>query len=42
MPASTAEPGHIWITKHPELAKEVDYIAIHILPYWEGIAAQPP
>ncbi len=35
-PVSTAEPWHIWI-KHPELANHVDYIAVHMLPYWEGI-----
>ncbi|MGH8497452.1 MAG: glycosyltransferase, partial [Methylococcales bacterium] len=36
---STAEPWHIWI-KHPELVKEVDFIAAHILPYWEGIPVE--
>jgi exo-beta-1,3-glucanase (GH17 family)/cellulose synthase/poly-beta-1,6-N-acetylglucosamine synthase-like glycosyltransferase len=36
MPVSTAEPWHVW-TKHPELVEEVDYIAVHMLPYWEGI-----
>ena len=35
-PVSLAEPWHIWI-EHPELAEHVDYIAAHILPYWEGI-----
>jgi exo-beta-1,3-glucanase (GH17 family)/cellulose synthase/poly-beta-1,6-N-acetylglucosamine synthase-like glycosyltransferase len=35
-PISTAEPWHVWI-KHPELAEHVDYITIHLLPYWEGI-----
>ncbi len=34
-PLSTAEPWHVWL-KHPELARAVDYIAVHILPYWEG------
>lgn len=38
LPISTAEPWHVWI-KHPELAAQVDFIAIHILPYWEGISA---
>ena len=38
VPVSTAEPWHVWI-KHPELVKEVDYIAMHILPYWEGVPA---
>lgn len=37
-PVSTAEPWHVWI-RHPELAKEVDFIAAHILPYWEGVPA---
>jgi exo-beta-1,3-glucanase (GH17 family)/cellulose synthase/poly-beta-1,6-N-acetylglucosamine synthase-like glycosyltransferase len=36
MPVSTAEPWHIW-TKHPELVAEVDYLAVHMLPYWEKI-----
>ena len=35
-PVSTAEPWHIWL-KYPELANDVDYIGVHILPYWEGI-----
>ncbi len=35
-PVSTAEPWHIWL-EHPELAEHVDYIGVHILPYWEGI-----
>jgi exo-beta-1,3-glucanase (GH17 family)/glycosyltransferase involved in cell wall biosynthesis len=35
-PVSTAEPWHVWI-RYPELAKEVDFIAAHILPYWEGV-----
>lgn len=37
VPVSTAEPWHVWM-KHPELAEEVDYIAVHMLPFWEGIA----
>ncbi|MEJ2405567.1 MAG: glycosyltransferase [Candidatus Thiodiazotropha sp.] len=36
-PVSLAEPWHIWLA-HPELADHVDYIAAHILPYWEGIS----
>ena len=35
-PTSTAEPWHIWL-KYPELVKEVDFIAVHLLPYWENI-----
>lgn len=38
LPVSTAEPWHVWLA-HPELAKEVDFIAVHILPFWEGIDA---
>ena len=37
IPVSTAEPWHVWI-EHPELAEHVDYLAVHMLPYWEGIA----
>lgn len=36
IPTSTAEPWHVWIA-HPELADHVDFIAAHLLPYWEGI-----
>lgn len=35
-PVGTAEPWHIWL-KYPELAEHVDFIAIHLLPYWEGL-----
>jgi exo-beta-1,3-glucanase (GH17 family)/cellulose synthase/poly-beta-1,6-N-acetylglucosamine synthase-like glycosyltransferase len=38
IPVSTAEPWHVWLA-HPELAREADFIAIHVLPYWEGIPA---
>jgi exo-beta-1,3-glucanase (GH17 family)/cellulose synthase/poly-beta-1,6-N-acetylglucosamine synthase-like glycosyltransferase len=37
VPVSTAEPWHVWMD-HPELATVADYIAIHVLPYWEGVA----
>jgi exo-beta-1,3-glucanase (GH17 family)/cellulose synthase/poly-beta-1,6-N-acetylglucosamine synthase-like glycosyltransferase len=36
VPVSTAEPWHVWY-KNPELAQHVDFIAVHMLPYWEGI-----
>ncbi len=36
IPVSTAEPWHIW-EQHRNLADHVDFIAAHILPYWEGI-----
>jgi exo-beta-1,3-glucanase (GH17 family)/cellulose synthase/poly-beta-1,6-N-acetylglucosamine synthase-like glycosyltransferase len=39
IPVSTAEPWHVWI-KHPELAEHVDFIAVHLLPYWEGVAVE--
>ncbi|MGI0018110.1 MAG: beta-(1-3)-glucosyl transferase, partial [Nitrosotalea sp.] len=32
----TAEPWHVWL-EYPELAKHVDFMGIHLLPYWEGI-----
>jgi exo-beta-1,3-glucanase (GH17 family)/cellulose synthase/poly-beta-1,6-N-acetylglucosamine synthase-like glycosyltransferase len=35
-PVSTAEPWHIWL-KYPQLVDHVDFIAVHLLPYWEGI-----
>jgi exo-beta-1,3-glucanase (GH17 family)/cellulose synthase/poly-beta-1,6-N-acetylglucosamine synthase-like glycosyltransferase len=39
VPVSTAEPWHIWL-RYPELAKNVDYIAVHLLPYWEGVPSE--
>ena len=36
-PVSTAEPWHLWLD-HPELVEAVDFIAVHLLPYWEGVA----
>ncbi len=36
IPVSTAEPWHIWL-KYPELADAVDFITVHLLPYWEGV-----
>lgn len=38
-PVSTSEPWHVWID-NPELVDEVDFIAVHILPYWEGISVK--
>jgi exo-beta-1,3-glucanase (GH17 family)/cellulose synthase/poly-beta-1,6-N-acetylglucosamine synthase-like glycosyltransferase len=38
-PISTAEPWHIWID-HPELVDQVDFIAVHVLPYWEGVSVE--
>jgi exo-beta-1,3-glucanase (GH17 family)/cellulose synthase/poly-beta-1,6-N-acetylglucosamine synthase-like glycosyltransferase len=39
LPVSTAEPWHVWL-KHPELADQVDFITIHLLPYWEGVGVE--
>ncbi|MFA6280274.1 MAG: glycosyltransferase [Bdellovibrionales bacterium] len=36
IPVSTAEPWHVWLD-HPELARSVDFITVHVLPYWEGV-----
>ncbi len=36
IPVSTAEPPHIWL-KYPELARASDFIALQLLPYWEGV-----
>jgi exo-beta-1,3-glucanase (GH17 family)/cellulose synthase/poly-beta-1,6-N-acetylglucosamine synthase-like glycosyltransferase len=38
-PVSTSETFDIWL-KNPDLVKEVDFIGAHILPYWNGIAAE--
>jgi len=38
-PVSTCEPWHIW-TKNPELTQHVDYICVHMLPYWERVPAE--
>ena len=35
-PVSVAEPDHIWI-KYPELVEHVDFITVHLFPYWNGI-----
>jgi exo-beta-1,3-glucanase (GH17 family)/cellulose synthase/poly-beta-1,6-N-acetylglucosamine synthase-like glycosyltransferase len=37
VPVTTAEVVNIWL-QHPELVSAVDYIAVHILPYWEGVS----
>lgn len=38
-PVSTAEPWHVWL-RYPELARHVDFITVHLLPYWEGVPAE--
>ena len=35
VPVTTGEIWTVWI-EHPELASAVDFIAAHILPYWDG------
>ncbi len=44
VPVSTAESWDIWLTtdrarakQMHELAKHVDFITVHLLPYWEGV-----
>src|SRR5712671_1752496 len=38
VPVTTGEIWTVWI-EHPELASAVDFIAAHILPYWDGFPA---
>jgi exo-beta-1,3-glucanase (GH17 family)/cellulose synthase/poly-beta-1,6-N-acetylglucosamine synthase-like glycosyltransferase len=38
IPVSTAENWDLWLNL-PELVEHVDYIAVHLLPYWEGVPA---
>src|SRR5579862_9375278 len=35
-PVGTAETWNTWLT-HPDLAQHVDFIGVHLLPYWEGV-----
>jgi exo-beta-1,3-glucanase (GH17 family)/cellulose synthase/poly-beta-1,6-N-acetylglucosamine synthase-like glycosyltransferase len=35
-PVTTGEIWNVWLD-NPELASAVDFLAVHILPYWEGI-----
>ncbi|MDD3342404.1 MAG: glycosyltransferase [Sulfurospirillaceae bacterium] len=39
IPVTTAEVQHIWLT-NTELAKHIDFICVHILPYWEKVPIQ--
>lgn len=39
VPVTTAEPWHIWLAQ-PELANHVDFITVHLLPYWEGVPVE--
>ncbi len=38
LPVSTAETWDVWYN-HKELGDHVDYICIHLLPYWEGVSS---
>jgi exo-beta-1,3-glucanase (GH17 family)/cellulose synthase/poly-beta-1,6-N-acetylglucosamine synthase-like glycosyltransferase len=35
-PVGTAETWYAWLA-HPDLAQHVDFIGVHLLPYWEGV-----
>ncbi|MBI1205332.1 MAG: glycosyltransferase [Rhodopseudomonas sp.] len=37
VPVTTGEIYSVWLD-HPELVSSVDFIAAHILPYWEGFS----
>jgi len=39
VPVSTAEPWHVWL-RQPELVRRVDFITVHLLPYWEGVPVE--
>lgn len=36
LPVTYADVTHFWLTAPPALADAVDFITIHILPYWEN------
>jgi len=38
-PVSTAEPWGVWM-HNPRLAQHVDFIAAHVLPYWEHVPVE--
>nr|WP_267224981.1 glycosyltransferase family 2 protein [Dyella silvae] len=40
-PVSIAEPIGMWL-KYPELAEHVDFITVHLFPYWNGIPVTGP
>jgi glucan 1,3-beta-glucosidase len=40
VPVTYADVWEFWL-RHPELASDVDYITVHILPYWEDQPVSP-
>jgi exo-beta-1,3-glucanase (GH17 family)/cellulose synthase/poly-beta-1,6-N-acetylglucosamine synthase-like glycosyltransferase len=36
-PVGTAETWATWL-KYPELARHCEFLAVHLLPYWEGVS----
>ncbi|HTV28980.1 MAG TPA: glycosyltransferase [Xanthobacteraceae bacterium] len=38
VPVTTGEIGSVWLD-HPELSSAVDFVAAHVLPYWNGFDA---
>ncbi|HEX4619507.1 MAG TPA: glycosyltransferase, partial [Steroidobacteraceae bacterium] len=38
-PVGTAETWHTWLA-YPELVQHVDFIGVHLLPYWEGVPVE--
>ncbi len=38
LPVTTGEIWNVWL-EYPQLASAVDFIAVHILPYWESVPA---
>ena len=39
IPITTAEVWSTWL-EHPQLANEVDFLIVHIHPYWDGISIE--
>ena len=39
VPVSTGEIWYEWM-ENPKLVSAVDFLAVHILPYWEGVAPE--
>ncbi len=39
IPVSTSEPFDIWL-KNPQLLDEVDFVGVHVLPFWNGIPVE--